>query len=140
MQLKALFWWLSSKIISSYTSDNVVTWELFCYQSLFIATIEIFVLPNSQTAFTCSKSTMETLVNNEKHQNDILESLYKLCTNFTRCSGVSIVDFEQVNASWVNFLKIWKNHRVLSSNNLNYELTKCYIAKILQNFETFFNL
>ena len=140
MQLKALFWWLSSKKISSCTSDNVVTWELFCYQSLFIATMEIFVLPNSQTAFTCSKSTMETLINNEKHQNDILVSLYKLCTNFTRCSGVSIVDFEQVNAGWVSFLKIWKNHRVLSTNNLNCELMKCYIAKISQNFETFFNL
>ena len=46
---------------------------------------------HTQSVFKCSKSKMEAGI-----------FIAKLKTNFTRCSGVSIIDFEQVNNGLVN--------------------------------------
>ena len=62
----------------------------------------------TQPTFTCSKSTMETLEQyvksvqtlQERHQNDVNDVVVSLLLTFTHCSGVFIVDFEQVSASW----------------------------------------
>ena len=56
-------------------------------------------LGTSQPAITCSKLTIETLKQEQvksRHQNKSL-----LLTYFTSCSSVSIINFEQVNADWV---------------------------------------
>ena len=47
--------------------------------------------------FTCSKSTIET---QEQCAASFLCLYFYLWTHFTHCSGVSIVNFEQVNADW----------------------------------------
>ena len=46
----------------------------------------------TQSAFTCSKLTIETLE---------LKLHYQLCTYLTPCSSVSIANFDQVNADSV---------------------------------------
>ena len=45
--------------------------------------------PGFKPVFTCSKSTIETP-----------EQCEKSAQSFTQCSGVTIADFEQVNADW----------------------------------------
>ena len=74
--------------------------------------VNIFVVVNirhtlweilSQPTITCSKATIETL------EQDIY---------FTPWSSVSIVNFEQINASWVMFTKIlasWNSYITIIS-------------------------
>ena len=54
-------------------------------------------------AFTCIKSAMELLEQYVKHVNYdvVLRSLIVNSLNFTNFSGVSIVNFEQVNSGWL---------------------------------------
>ena len=66
---------------------------------------------NAQLKFTCSYSTIETLEKGVcsklaiKHQNDVtdvvLVFLLLTLNIFHKFSNVSIVDFEQVNITWV---------------------------------------
>ena len=68
----------------------------------------------TQPTFTCPKLTMKHQnnmqnlfkVNNEDTRMTSLTSVwccyFWLWTDFTHCSGVSIVDFEQVHADWVS--------------------------------------
>ena len=49
-------------------------------------------------AFTCSKSTIKTPEQSKKK----FKSLLLTPNSLTHCSFVSIVDFEQVNAGWVD--------------------------------------
>ena len=62
----------------------------------------------TKVTFASSKSTIETLekmcymvdVNNKNTRNDVV-LMFILGTYLTPVSTVSIVDFEQVNVSWV---------------------------------------
>ena len=68
----------------------------------------------TQPTFTCPRLTMKHQnnmqnlfkVNNEDTRMTSLTSIwccyFWLWTDFTHCSGVSIVDFEQVHADWVS--------------------------------------
>ena len=64
----------------------------------------------SQPSFTCSKLTVETpkceicskLTIKAPERRDVVPVFYCwLCTDFIHCSGVSIISFDQVNASWL---------------------------------------
>ena len=60
--------------------------------------LSVKLATNTQLVFTCSCSVIETLKQVVKY----VRSLYcQLQTDFTRCSDVSIVDLEQVNAALV---------------------------------------
>ena len=54
----------------------------------------------AKSAFTCSKSTMEATEQCMKSFDVLPMSLLYRWRDFTNFSGVSIVDFEQVNAGW----------------------------------------
>ena len=51
-----------------------------------------FFYENTQSAFTCSKSTIEALEQGVKYVHILM---------FAPWSGVSIVNFEHVDANWV---------------------------------------
>ena len=63
----------------------------------------------AQLTVTCLKSTMETLlkgvklfkVNNKNASDVILVFLLLSMNNFTPFSSVSIIDFKQINVSWI---------------------------------------
>ena len=63
----------------------------------------------AQLTVTCLKSTMETLlkgvklfkVNNKNASDVILVFLLLTMNNFTPFSSVSIIDFKQINVSWI---------------------------------------
>ena len=79
-------------IICPKSSSNTLKPNSITYLNISI-TIGIlitylnFAAPSSQLAITCSKLTIETL------EQD--------CDMSHLCSSVSIVNFEQINASWV---------------------------------------
>ena len=71
-------------------------------------------------AFACSKSTMKTpeqcvkfVQSWQKNARTVLLTFWWLfCwlrTDFAHCSGISVFDFEQVYASWVNGLNVALN-------------------------------
>ena len=62
----------------------------------------IIVPVDSQPAFSCSKWVMETMT-----PSWFIFHCY-LLIDFTNCSGVSNVEFEQVNASWLDTRKLSK--------------------------------
>ena len=45
----------------------------------------------------CSKLTIKTRERHQRHRSGVFNVNFKYATH---CSGVSIVDFEQINASW----------------------------------------
>ena len=59
---------------------------------------------HSQLTFTCSKSNIQTLEKGEKYVFHDIFLVFLLLTLsiFHIFSGASIVDFGQVNVSWVN--------------------------------------
>ena len=78
-----------------------------------ILAIDLFKANVSLSAFACSLSTIETAEQCVKYcskvtktpndVSDVFLCLYCYCrTDFTYCSGVSIVDFEQLNVDWVH--------------------------------------
>ena len=83
--------------------------------------------------FACSKSTMET------PEWRVMCLYCQFRAYFTHCYGVSIVDFEQVNADWVNI-----NHRDHPANiyllKVNYRNTRkrSEILLTLNIFHNFF--
>ena len=93
-----------------------------------------------QVIFTCSNSTIETLeaganmfkINNKNPRNTSLTSFWcfywKIWTYFKYFSSVSTVEFQQVNASWVNYpLTILKLFRILFLNRKPLRVTSWYI-------------
>ena len=61
----------------------------------------------------------------KRHQNHIRDVvLVSLWVTFTHCSGVSIVDFEQANAGWISFNKLYHNYLSQLLKGLEFKLHK----------------
>ena len=56
----------------------------------------------SKSAFTCSKSQMETIEQYVKYIIKAINDTSYILTDFTHCSGVSAVDLNKQNVKWVN--------------------------------------
>ena len=97
----------------------------------------------SRPTFVCWKSTMETpkqCMNpvqsfEYRHRMTSLTSSWCLycclCTNFSHSSGVSIVDFEQVNVRWMVY-KFWISKFLVStfSENICFKLFQICILTV----------
>ena len=89
----------------------------------------------TQSAFTCSKLTIEALEQEQyRHQNNTLASFWclycYLWTYFTPCSSASIVNFEHVIAGWTcksnpgDYKLLFLCHRKIQPNHLCQKKTK----------------
>ena len=51
-------------------------------------------------------------ISSKKHQKYVIEvllvSLFLTLTDFTNCSGISIIDFQQVNVDWLRYYATFK--------------------------------
>ena len=65
-----------------------------------------FVCNITQSAFTCSKLTIETLERGDKYVQSGVVLVSLLLQIFTPYSGVSFVNFEHVIADWVGVFKL----------------------------------
>ena len=77
---------------------------------------------DSQSAFTCSKLSIETL---EQGMKSIQNNKDTRTTPLAPCSGVSIVNFEQVNANWV---ALHTRYNALSSGKHSLSAVICKIS------------
>ena len=86
--------------ITQYFRSNLV------FERIFPASIYFFKINNANTRTTCEICLNLTIKTSEGSQ---WRRFVVFIVNFElilhHCTGVSIVNFEQVNASWVNFLK-----------------------------------